>query len=120
MAFEKEIEELTAQRKMYSAAISCINDEIARLQDHVDNHAYATIEKAETAICNKFESEANEACEGSGCMGCSEYVQQFTVDGKPYSGIVRFEYNRHDKRYYYIDGGPYWSFVDGHEYVTKW
>ncbi len=43
-------------------------------------------------------------CEGSHNVGHDEYRQGFYVGDTQYVAILTVEYNRHDRRYYYIDG----------------
>lgn len=48
---------------------------------------------------------AAEDCEGSHNVGADEYRQQFYVGDALYTAILyNIEYNRHDKRYYFVDG----------------
>jgi hypothetical protein len=48
---------------------------------------------------------AGEDCEGSYNVGHDEYRQEFYIGDKKYVAILfKIEYNRHDKRYYYVDG----------------
>lgn len=54
---------------------------------------------------------ATEACEGRHCCGDDSYDVRFKVGDKIYSVSVGFEYNRHDKTYYYIDNYSNWTGV---------
>jgi hypothetical protein len=74
-------------------------------------NVFDSLEHAEGAITDKFESEAFEACEGAYNFGAHEYTQVFSVGNKQYEASVKFEYNRHNKMYYYIDGTDY-SYVE--------
>jgi len=52
-------------------------------------------------------AKAREDCEGAynwayNC-GLDEYTQEFIVGSTKYLGTAKFEYNRHDKTYYYIE-----------------
>ena len=64
---------------------------------------YKTLKNAVTEISEEHWEEAHEDCEGSHNMGCDEYATIATIDGKSYEFITPFEYNRHDKTYYYPD-----------------
>lgn len=66
---------------------------------------YATLEEARAEVNDQHYDEAAEACEGSHCMGNDEYetIVYVKEESKYYSLKTRFEYNRHDKQYYYID-----------------
>ena len=54
-----------------------------------------------------FENQAYEDCEGAGNCGSPEYEQDFIVGGKEYTAVCSFDYDRHDKTYYYIDRSEY-------------
>jgi len=64
---------------------------------------FASLEEAIAAVNEEHFEEAAEACEGSYCMGCDEYTTVVQVGDKYYELTTKFEYNRHDKQYYYID-----------------
>lgn len=69
---------------------------------------YETLEDAICEVNDQHYNEASEACEGSHCMGNDEYETYVYIksEGKYYTLKTQFEYNRHDKQYYYIDN---WS-----------
>lgn len=87
--------------------IAAANDAIQAIESAPENNVYATLKDAEHAIHGRFYSIAEQACEGSYCVGEPEYTQEFTVDGVRYLAKVEFEYNRHDKTYYYIESHSY-------------
>lgn len=64
-------------------------------------------------VCNR-----GEACEGSHCMGMDEYETFVYIksEGKYYTLKTQFEYNRHDKQYYYIDN---WSKGAGETFAEE-
>lgn len=66
---------------------------------------FDTLADAIDEINDRHFSEAAEACEGSHCMGMDSYESLVYVkeDAKYYELQTKFEYNRHDKQYYYID-----------------
>ena len=65
---------------------------------------------------------AREACEGAHNVGNDIYVVRFKVGDNIYTVSVGFEYNRHDKTYYYIDNYSSWTGVQwntlAHEELT--
>ncbi|MNF68579.1 putative nicotinate phosphoribosyltransferase [compost metagenome] len=67
--------------------------------------AFATLDEATEEINAAHYKEASEACEGSYNVGNEEYVSAVYVEdeAKYYELTTKFEYNRHDKQYYYID-----------------
>jgi hypothetical protein len=73
------------------------------LESDIRNHVYESLEVAEFKLEGILCREANEACEGSYCWGEDSYSQDFIVDDKEYVATMTFEYNRHDKTYYYVD-----------------
>jgi hypothetical protein len=46
---------------------------------------------------------ASNACEGSRNFGRHEYKFTFKVGNKRYAGTAKVDYNRHDKKYYYVE-----------------
>lgn len=66
---------------------------------------FETLDEAVCEINDRHFTEAAEACEGSHCMGLDSYesVVYITSEAKYYELQTKFEYNRHDKQYYYID-----------------
>lgn len=99
-----------------NAEIATLRTKIAELEtsmsvfdDQLENNQYESHESAERVIFNRYENIAGEACEGSYCCGASEYKQQYQISGNPavFEATVSFEYNRHDKTYYYIDDSDY-------------
>lgn len=67
--------------------------------------AFETLEEAIEEINAQHYEEAGEACEGSYNMGNDVYISTVYVkdEAKYYELSTAFEYNRHDKQYYYID-----------------
>ena len=83
--------------------------EIEDLELAACNWVFKTHEDAESKIQNYYEDIANNACEGSYSYGCEEYEQTYQLEDSDfiYQGVLKVEYNRHDKQYYYIDGTSY-------------
>jgi len=76
-----------------------------------ERNTFDSLDEAESVISKRLENEAHEDCEGSYNYGSPTYEQEFIVQGKHYLATMTFEYNRHDKTYYYIDSSEY-SFVE--------
>lgn len=72
-----------------------------------ENNVFATLEEAESVLEDRLRQQAFQDCEGAHNCGNDEYEQEFVVDGKHYMATAKFEYNRHDKMYYYIDGSDF-------------
>lgn len=67
---------------------------------------FETLDEAIKKINSRHTDQANEDCEGSHCMGLDSYSTVVQVGAKYFELTTPFEYNRHDKTYYYIDN---WS-----------
>jgi len=65
--------------------------------------SFKTLDDAIAEINDRHWYEAKEACEGSYCCGNEEYTTVVLVEGEAVSLSTTFEYNRHDKEFYYID-----------------
>lgn len=68
-----------------------------------ENNVFASLNDAERTLECRLEEYAREDCEGSHNVGEPTYTQRFTVSGVLYEGTLTVEYNRHDKRFYYVD-----------------
>lgn len=64
---------------------------------------YENLEDAEDDIIDKVREKAAKEC-GDGRTGYDEYLIPFIVNGVYYEICIEPFYNRHDKRYYYVDG----------------
>ena len=100
--------ELFDIKKKLMVECELIQNKIDEIDASLYNHIYLNIESAECALMEKFRDMAFDDCEGAGNCGDDEYTQKFIVDGKIYLGTGLFQYNRHDKTYYYIDDSN-WS-----------
>lgn len=72
----------------------------------IENNTYLTLTEAEYQITDRYRDIAHSEC-GSYMMGAESYTQKFMVDGELYEAMICFEYNRHDKEWYYVDGTEY-------------
>lgn len=68
-------------------------------------YVFDTLEVALRKVGALHENEASNDCEGSYNCGAGEYFSTVHTkdDGKYYLLTTSFEYNRHDKTYYYIE-----------------
>lgn len=80
---------------------------LCTFNDSPERNVYESLEDAEYSISEKLKGYATEACEGSYKRGNLKYKQEFSVSDKKYLATMTFEYNRHDKKYYYIDASEY-------------
>jgi hypothetical protein len=101
-------EEACRLAALHSAILAAEND-IALARDAIDdltseagNNVYDSLEDAQGEIEDALHAKASDACEGSHCMGLDEYHQMFMVDGQVFKATMKCDYDRHDKRYYYV------------------
>jgi hypothetical protein len=109
---------LELQKQELKSRLSTLSNEmvevrilISNIDNDINYNVFDTVELAEDYLFNRFECEANDACEGSHCCGEDKYTQDFMVDGVVHTAVGDFEYNRHDKTYYYIDESDFYSVV---------
>ena len=100
-------EELKAKVAAAQNALNTAQAELDALDMLAENHVFEDMETAESKIEDLLNSRAHADCEGSHNCGNDEYRQDFIVEGKMYTGIATYEYNRHDKTYYYVDGSTF-------------
>ena len=74
-----------------------------------ESNVFETLKEADNEMYGILENRASEDCEGSYNCGDDEYTQEFMVGTQKYLATMTFEYNRHDKTYYYIDSSDYSS-----------
>ena len=82
---------------------------IRDMKNHLSMHCYESHDNAEAQISGDLEIEAYRGCEGSYKCGADTYEQDYTISGSEdvFTGVLKVEYNRYDKIYYYIDGIEY-------------
>lgn len=92
-----------------TAEIANLEEEIMNAESKLEYNVYKDHDEAEDYIRERHRRYANEACEGSYNYGEDEYDQEYMIEGSltVYVGTSSFEYNRHDKTYYYVDGSDY-------------
>ncbi|TPG68585.1 nicotinate phosphoribosyltransferase [Brevibacillus laterosporus] len=64
---------------------------------------FDSIDEATDILFDEMRDEASNDCEGSYNVGSDQYERLCKVKDKYYKVIAEFEYNRHDKTYYYVD-----------------
>jgi len=92
--------DIASARREIKRAKEAIRD----LEGEASNNVYDSIEDAESCIEEALNEKASSDCEGSYNCGLDTYEQMFMVDGAVYQARLHVDYNRHDKRYYYVDG----------------
>lgn len=89
-----------------SNALILAKQALREFDSAIENNIFDSLKDAEYTLRERFEGIADSEC-GSYVFGKSEYLQEFMVDGELYEAKVEIEYNRHDKRWYYVDGVKY-------------
>lgn len=96
---------IAIKQEEIAALEKCIED----FDSAIERNQYESHQIAEDFITERYSGIASEACEGSYCYGDEKYTQLYQIDGdtRIFEATVSFEYNRHDKQYYYVDGQDY-------------
>ena len=100
-------EELAAAVAAAKAALATAESALEAFDTSPENNVFATLEEAEGVLEDRLSGWAFQDCEGAHNCGADKYTQEFIVDGKHYMATATFEYNRHDKMYYYIDSSDF-------------
>ncbi len=74
-----------------------------------EHNTFATREDADLKVRRLLYERAEIDCGSSYCCGEDEYIQEFMVGTQKYQATMTVEYNRIEKRYYYIDSSKYTS-----------
>lgn len=69
-----------------------------------ENNRFDDLDDALGTIEDQLRDLAFSDCQGAYNCGAESYSKEFYVGDTLYRGTAEFEYNRHDKTYYYIDG----------------
>lgn len=101
--------QIAAEIAEHQQAIAKLEQSLIDFDSLIENNQYEDHDAAESAITDRMSGIASEACEGSYNYGDDVYTQRYQIAGNPnvFEATVTFEYNRHDKTYYYIDGTDY-------------
>ena len=96
-------EMLMEQLKNCQSALLVAKQQLDQFDSLAENNVFATMEEAEGEMEDILRRRAYDDCEGAYNCGDREYRQEFMVGDKKYVAISEFQYNRHDKTYYYIE-----------------
>ena len=96
-------EELAAAVAAAKAALATAESALKAFDTSPENNVFATLEEAAGVLEERLDGWAFEDCQGAYNVGRDEYTQEFIVDGKHYMATAKYEYNRHDKMYYYVE-----------------
>jgi hypothetical protein len=104
MATKEALERRVADAR---ADLALAERELQEFERSPENFRYEDLEEASELEWDLRE-RASEDCEGSYNCGDDEYRQEFYVGDKKYVAILyQIFYNRHDKRYYFVDGSNF-------------
>jgi hypothetical protein len=84
-------------------ALENVKAALLSFDQQAENNVFDFMEDAELDVEDMLQQRAQADCEGSYKCGQDVYKQEFMVDGVVYIGTLKCEYNRHDKKYYYVD-----------------
>jgi DNA helicase IV len=99
-----ELKDLELKVKQAQAALDEAVKTLEEAKSLPENNVFDDLEFASAKIEDTLLDKASEDCEGAYNCGLEQYTQLFYVQGELYKGILKVEYNRHDKTYYYVDG----------------
>jgi hypothetical protein len=85
-------------------ALQVAIDERQEYLEAPERNVFETLEDASDELLETLLELASEDCEGSHCMGLDRYERLCYVGDVLHLAVLTVEYNRHDKRYYYVDG----------------
>lgn len=93
---EKAVKDARANLESAEAAL-------AAFEASPENNRFDDLDTALATIEDALRQEAYEDCQGAYNCGNDTYSREFYVGDTLYRGTAEFEYNRHDKTYYYIE-----------------
>lgn len=96
-----------------SEALDAARAALAEFEGSPENNRFDDIKTAQYTIEDKLRDIAAADCEGSYNCGDDKYTQDYYVGDTLYRCTAEFEYNRHDKTYYYVDAAEYTHEVIG-------
>ena len=100
MTTKQELELSVANAK---AELATAEAALQAFNDAPENNRFDHLQVALDTIEDDLRSQAFEDCEGAYNCGADSYSKDFYVGDTLYRGTAEFEYNRHDKTYYYIE-----------------
>lgn len=96
-------DELTAAVAAAKLSLQDAEATLRAFECSAENNVFSSMEDAEGSLEDVLRDRAHEDCEGSYNCGMGEYRQPFIVDGEYFVAVLKCEYNRHDKTYYYLE-----------------
>lgn len=100
MTTKKELELSVTNAK---AALATAEAALQAFNDAPENNRFDDLDDALGTIEDQLRDLAFADCQGAYNCGADYYRKEFYVGDTLYRGTAEFEYNRHDKTYYYIE-----------------
>lgn len=100
MTTKQELEASVANAK---AALETAEAALQAFNDAPENNRFDDLQVALDTVEDDLRSQAYDDCQGAYNCGDDSYSKDFYVGDTLYRGTAEFEYNRHDKTYYYIE-----------------
>lgn len=97
---KQELELSVANAK---AALATAEAALQAFNDAPENNRFDDLQVALDTVEDDLRSQAYDDCQGAYNCGDDSYSKDFQVGDTLYRGTAEFEYNRHDKTYYYIE-----------------
>lgn len=88
--------------KIKNGELAALHRQLVDIDTAPENHRYESLEIAEDRLHDLLYQEACDSC-GDGEYGEDELKQKFYVGEQMYEAVLSVEYNRHDKRFYYVE-----------------
>lgn len=101
--------EIQAKIVEHNNHIAWLEQLLIDIDESIENNQYSTHEDARSTITNQIYAIAEAQCEGMRNCGNPDFTRLYKVTGVDgtFQATVAFQYNRHDKTYYYIDETHY-------------
>lgn len=100
MTTKQELELSVANAK---SALATAEAALQAFNDAPENNRFDNLDDALAHIEDDLRQQAYDDCQGAYNCGEDSYSKEFYVGDTLYRGTAEFEYNRHDKTYYYIE-----------------
>lgn len=100
MTTKQELEQAVNDAR---ATLESAEAALAAFEASPDNNRFDDLDYATATIEEALREEAYQDCQGAYNCGSPSYSREFYVGDTLYRGTAEFEYNRHDKTYYYIE-----------------
>ena len=98
---------LETEKRALRHCLKLKEQEYETLWREIRNHVYESLSEAEYFLTHHLKNLAVRDCQGAGNCGKTAYSQDFIVHGVKYTATMTFQYNAHNKVYFYIEESEY-------------